>query len=103
MNTWRMDVQVGEESYVKQGHLDPLDKLVGHGSPIAEVEIQALVSGPFSNSRIVSTVRLSCSQTTETIDLAQEIATDMAMDGLRGGWEALQERIAKGRFPGCAT
>lgn len=85
-----------------QGHLDPLDGLVGHGAAAAEVEIQALISGPFSNTRIVSTVRLVCSQTTATINLAQEKATELAMEGLRNGWEILRDRVARGHFPGCA-
>lgn len=102
-STWRVDVQFGEETYVAQGHLDPLDDLFGYQAPAnAEVEIQALISGPFSNSRIVSTVRLTCSQATTAINLAQEKATAIAMEGLRNGWEALQERVAKGHFPGCA-
>lgn len=105
-NTWRIDITFGEESYVTQGHLDPLVAMrvddAGMPSESAEVEIQALVSGPFSNSRIVSSVRLACHQDAEKIALAQERATDLAMEGLRNGWETLQDRITKGRFPGCA-
>ena len=89
-----------------QGHRDPLVAMrvdeVGMPSETAEVEIQALVSGPFSNSRIVSTVRLACTQDADTISIAQEKATDLAMEGLRNGWEVLQQRIAQGHFPGCA-
>lgn len=101
-NTWRIDVNFGKETYVAQGHLDPLDQLVGLGKPVSEVEMQTLIRAPFSNSGVVSTVRLTCSQSTATIGLAQEKAIELAMEGLRNGWEILRERIAKGHFPGCA-
>lgn len=102
MNIWRLDITFGKESYVAQGHLDPLEKLeVRDVNREAAVEIQALISGPFSNTRIVSTVRLTCSQTTEAIGLAQEKATELAMEGLRNGWEILQARVEKGHFPGA--
>lgn len=108
MNTWRVDVTFGKEEYVNQGHLDPLEDLMrGHldmpGTVAlhpAEVEIQLLVSGPFSNTRVVSTVRLNCAQTEEKVNLTQMKATELAMEGLRNGWEALQERVEKGHFPG---
>jgi hypothetical protein len=101
-NTWRVDVQFRKEAYVTQGHLDPIDKLTALGEPFSKVEIQALVSGPFSDTRIVSTVCLTCTQTEAIIGLAQEQATELAMEGLRNGWEILQERVMKGHFPGCA-
>lgn len=91
-----------------QGHLDPIDALMrdeAGGVPtlaLAGVEIQTLVSGPFSNMRVVSTVYLNCVQTSERVALAQERAIEQSMEGLRNGWEILQGRIAKGHFPGCA-
>jgi hypothetical protein len=106
-NTWRVDVEFRKETHVAQGHLDPLlvmrrdsDGMVGND--VASVEIQALISGPFSDTRIVSTVRLACLQTTEAVGVAQEQATELAMEGLRNGWEILQDRVTKGHFPGCA-
>lgn len=106
-NTWRIDVEFGKETYVAQGHLEPLtalrlDNAGMLGEDVAKVEIQALVRGSFSNSGVVSTVHLSCHQSEEKLALAQEKATELAMEGLRNGWEILQERIAKGHFPGCA-
>lgn len=102
MNNWRLDITFGKETHVAQGHLDPvIDLMTNVGGYPAEVEIQALISGQFSNSRIVSTVRLNCRQTEEGISLAQEKATELAMEGLRNGWETLQERVAKGHFPGA--
>ena len=101
-STWRIDVELGKEKHMVQGHLDPLDGLILPGdAPVASVEIQTLIRGPFSSSGIVSTVHLACSQTAETIGLAQEKATELAMEGLRNGWELLQERVHKGHFPGC--
>lgn len=103
-NTWRVDVEFKKETHVIQGHLDPLDGLILLGdTPVASVDIQTLIRAPFSNSGVVATVHLACSQTTETIGLAQEQATALAMEGLRNGWEILQDRILKGHFPGCAA
>lgn len=115
MNNWNVEVTLGKETHVAQGHYDELallawtpdeDRLRGAPeaeSPFAAVEMTALISGPFSNSRIVSTVRLNCYQNAETIQMAQSKAIELSMDGLRSGWEILQERIQKGHFPGGGT
>lgn len=112
MSHWRVEVTMGKEIYVAQGHYDNLallawtpDDQTVRGtpeaeSPLAAVEIQALISGPFSNTRIVSTVRLNCYQNTEALSEAQSKAIELSMDGARSGWEILQERVAKGHFPG---
>lgn len=39
-STWRIDVELGKEKHMVQGHLDPLDGLILPGdAPIASVEI----------------------------------------------------------------
>lgn len=86
---------------MKQGHLDPISDLLDSSiKVVAEVEVTTLVSGPFSRSRVISAVKLSCSQTSEKVALAQEVATNLAMEGLRNGWEDLQKRLKDGQFPG---
>lgn len=94
---------------MNQGHLDPFVDLMTnldgktYTGPLAEVEIQAQVSAPFGNAKVVSVVRLNCVQHADCLSAAQEKATEQAMEGLRNGWEILQEKIKKGYFPGSAS